>query len=371
MKITSNRTFAIARKEFLHIIHDPRSLLIIIVMPIMQLILFGYALNMEIQNVNLAVIDYSHTPRSRNLVEQFEGSSFFNVFYYQGKHSEIEKLFLKRKVKAILVIDQDFSRNFQRQPVTSVQILVDAADPNTATLIKNYCNSVIASYNLSYGGQLHQPFNVEPRIWYNPDMKSAFFFVPGLIALILVMISAMLTSLAITREKESGTMEQILVSPIKPIEIIIGKVLPYILMAFFDGFLILMLGMILFKVPFIGSYILLILLTTLYIITALSLGLMISAVVETQQVAMMIAISATLLPTVMLSGFVFPIKSMPVLLQYISYIVPAKYFLIIVRGILIKGNTFFQLGTQTLALTFMTIILLINTLRKFRLNLEK
>ena len=367
----ASRTFAIARKEFLHIIHDPRSLLIIIVMPLMQLTLFGYALNLEIQNVDLSVIDYSHTPQSRHLIEQFDGSDYFSVSYYQGKHSEIEKLFLKRKVKAILVIDQDFSRNFQRQPVTSVQILVDAADPNAATLIKNYCNAVIAHFNQLYGGLIPVPFDVEPRIWYNPDMKSAYFFVPGLIALILVMISAMLTSLAITREKETGTMEQILVSPIKPIEIIIGKVLPYILMAFFDGFLILMMGMILFDVPFVGSYILLILLSTLYIITALSLGLMISAVVETQQVAMMMAISATLLPTVLLSGFIFPIKSMPILLQYLSYIVPAKYFLIIVRGILIKGNTFWQLGTQTFALSLMTFALLLNTLRKFRLNLEK
>ena len=367
----TNRTFAIARKEFLHIIHDPRSLMIIILMPLLQLILFGYALNLEIQNVDLAVIDYSRTPQSSDLIKQFEGSEFFSIFHYQGKHSEIEDLFLKRKAKVILIIDQDFARNLQRKNLTSIQILVDAADPNAATIIKSYCNGIIANFNLEYGGQIFQPFDVEPRIWYNPDMKSGYFFVPGLIALILVMISAMLTSLAITREKETGTMEQILVSPIKPIEIVIGKVFPYIIMAFLDGFLILMMGMILFKVPFTGSYILLILLSSLYIITALSLGLMISATVETQQVAMMIAISATLLPTVMLSGFIFPIRSMPILLQYISYIVPAKYFLIIVRGILIKGNSFFQLSFQTLALTFMTFVLLIRTLRKFSLNLEK
>jgi ABC-2 type transport system permease protein len=367
----ASRTIAIARKEFLHILHDPRSLMIIIVMPLLQLILFGYALNLEIQNTNLAVIDYSRSPQSSHLIEQFEGSEFFSVFHYQGKHSEIEKLFLKRKAKAILVINQDFARNLQRQTLTSIQILMDASDPNAATIIKSYCNRIIAKYNVEYGSQILQPFDVEPRIWYNPDMKSAYFFVPGLIALILVMISAMLTSLAITREKETGTMEQILVSPIKPIEIVIGKVLPYIIMAFLDGFLILMMGMILFDVPFTGSYILLILLSTLYIITALSLGLMISATVETQQVAMMMAISATLLPTVMLSGFIFPIRSMPVLLQYVSYIVPAKYFLIIVRGILIKGNTFFQLGFQTAALAFMTFVLLIRTLRKFSLNLEK
>jgi len=201
-------------------------------------------------------------------------------------------------------------------------------------------------------------------------MKSTYFFVPGLVALILVMISALLTSITLTREKETGTMEQILVSPVKPIEIIVGKVLPYIFLAFLDGLMILLIGIFLFDVPFSGSYLLLMFLATLYIIVALSLGLMISATVKTQQVAMMIAISATLLPTVMLSGFIFPIESMPDVLQYVTYLVPAKYFIVIIRGIMLKSNTLFELTTQAAFLFVLAAVLLRRALHKFNLTLE-
>jgi ABC-2 type transport system permease protein len=185
------------------------------------------------------------------------------------------------------------------------------------------------------------------------------------------MISALLTSITIAREKEMGTLEQILVSPVKPVEIIIGKVLPYTILAFLDGLIILILGMILFEVPFIGSYLLLLVLSIVYIVTALALGLMLSTVVKTQQVAMMLAMAATLLPTIMLSGFIFPLKSMPQIIQYISYIVPAKYFLIIIRGIMLKGNTLIQLAGQTFFLILITVALLVNAVRKFSINLEK
>ena len=371
MKAGTDRIFAIARKEFLHIRHDPRSLIIIFVLPVIQLILFGYALNMEIQNIDMAIVDYNNTMYSRKLVQEFEGNNYFSPFYYQGEQRDIEQLLLYRKARAIMIIDKDFDEKYMHAELIPVQILIDASDPNAATMIKHYFNSVISNFNSRYRAQVNTPFTIEPRIWYNPDLKSSYFFVPGLVALILVMISALLTSITITREKEMGTMEQILVSPIKPLEIIIGKVLPYILLAFLDGFMILILGVFLFNVPFDGSVLLLILLSTLYITTALSLGLMISTIVSTQQVAMMAALAITLLPTVMLSGFIFPIKSMPIILQYISYMVPAKYFLIIIRGIMLKGNTFAQLSLQTLFLLIMTLVLLRIALRKFRINLEK
>ena len=368
---TGKRILSISRKEFLHIIHDPRSLIIIIILPIMQLVIFGYALNMEIQNVDMAVIDHSQTSVSRDLIRQFEGSKYFTVFYYNQPISEVNELFYTRKARVILIIDQEFDRNFQRGLGSSVQVLFDAADPNAATMIKQYVRGVIMEFNERHNGKLPLAFDVKPRIWYNSDLKSDYFFIPGLVALILVMISALLTSITIAREKEMGTLEQILVSPIKPIEIIIGKVLPYIGLAFLDGLLILILGLIIFDVPFIGSSILLMLLSILYIITALSIGLMISTVVHTQQVAMMMAMIITLLPTVMLSGFIFPLKSMPVLLQYISYAVPAKYYLMIIRGIMLKGNTLFQLVGQILFLLLMTLVLLGNAIRKFNINLEK
>jgi ABC-2 type transport system permease protein len=368
---THKRIISISRKEFLHIIHDPRSLIIIIVLPVLQLLIFGYALNMEIQNIDIAVIDHSNTSISEDLINQFKGSKYFSVSYYNGPLSKVEELFFERKARVILMINHDFQRNFIRKNNTSVQVLLDAADPNAATTIKQYVNGTIMQFNEIYSGKLPLAFDVKPRIWYNPDLKSDYFFIPGLIALILVMISALLTSLTMTREKEMGTMEQILVSPIKPIEIVLGKVLPYIGLAFIDGILILFLGIFIFDVPFIGSTVLLMLLSIIYIITSLSLGLMISTVFNTQQVAMMVAIAVTLLPTIMLSGFIFPLKSMPDILQYISYVVPAKYYLIIIRGIMLKGNTFFELASQILFLILMSLILLGNAVRKFNINLEK
>lgn len=369
--VNFKRIFAISRKEFLHILHDPRSLMILFVMPVLQLVIFGYALNMEIQTIEIAVIDYNKSTISVKLINQFEGSPNFTPFNYEGPISEIENLFLNRQARAILIIDKDFNQNFQRENTATVQVLIDAADPNAATMIRQYCNGTIMQFNEVYNGALPLLFKVKPRIWYNPDLISSYFFVPGLIALILVMISALLTSITITREKENGTMEQILVSPVKPIEIIVGKVLPYVGLAILDGLIVLIFGLFLFQVPFVGSYLLLLLLTLLYILTALSLGLMISTAVSTQQVAMMIALAATLLPTVMLSGFIFPLKSMPQLLQYISYLVPAKYYLIIIRGIMLKGNTLLELAGQAFFLSLMTLILLTNAVRKFSLNLEK
>jgi ABC-2 type transport system permease protein len=369
--VSPKRISAIAKKEFLHIIHDPRSLIIIFVLPVLQLIIFGYALNMEIQNIDLAVINHSQTPIANDLIEQFSGSSYFRPFFHTGTTEDIDQLFLDRKCRAILIINEEFQRDFQRKKAAAVQILIDASDPNAGTMIKQYCNGVIRQFNESFNGELPLFFEVKPRVWYNPDLKSDYFFIPGLVALILVMISALLTSITITREKEMGTMEQILVSPIKPVEIVLGKVLPYVSLAFLDGLIILFLGMSIFDVPFIGNYLLLLLLSILYIVTALALGLMISTITKTQQVAMMVAVAVTLLPTIMLSGFIFPLKSMPFILQIISYIVPAKYYLIIIRGIMLKGNTLIQLAGPTLFLFLITLFLMVNSIRKFSLNLEK
>lgn len=371
MKHTQNRIITIAKKEVLHIIHDPRSLIIIFILPVIQLLLFGYALDLEIKNVDLAVVDFSKGNYSDKLIDQFEGSEFFHVFFYDGRIEDLEKLFLTRKARAILIINQDFDKEIQFAVSTPIQIIIDAADPNAGTLIRNYCTQVIAGYNQKINIQMPEPLIVESNIRYNPDMQSSYFFVPGILALLLVMICALLTSVTITREKELGTMEQILVSPIKPLEIILGKVLPYIGISILIGLLVLLIGIFVFDVPFRGSYLLLLCLTTLYIITSLSLGLMISTFTSTQQVAMMFAQSATLLPTVFLSGFIFPISSMPHLLQIISYIVPAKYFLIIVRGIILKGNGLLQLLQPTVILGLMSIILLTNAFRRFRLNLEE
>jgi ABC-2 type transport system permease protein len=362
---------SIAYKELLHILKDPRSLLILFLMPILQLVMFGYALKMEIQNIKIGLIDHSRSAISRDLIASFKGSDFFQLFPFSGEEEQIDQLFKNRDAHAVMIIPVDFAREMERQSLVPVQFLIDASDPNAATMIRNYINQTILNFNENRNKIIPIPFELRATLLYNPDQKSTYFFVPGIVALLLVMISALLTSITITREKETGTMEQILVSPIRSYEIIIGKVLPYIVLAFLIGIVILLIGILLFNVPFEGSVLHLLLLSTLYIITALSLGLMISTVAATQQVAMMLALVATLLPTFLLSGFIFPISSMPEILQYITYLIPAKYYLLIIRGIILKGSTMTQLLMPTIFLGIMSTLLLVNSIRKFSTNLER
>ncbi len=365
-----NRLLAIARKEFLHIVYDFRTLFILFMMPVVQLVMFGYALNLEIQKVDLAVMDHAHSPASQDMVDGFRGSTFFRVFFYRGIESEIEHLFQSRQARAVLVIPREFGQKSPPDTVPDVQVIVDASDPNAAQVIRNYCTQVIQQYNGRQGRPLPFLFDFRPAILFNPDLKSTFFFVPGVIAMILIMISALLTSIAITREKETGTMEQILVSPVRSYEIILGKVLPYIFLAFLDAAMIVGVGLYLFDVPFRGSWLLLVGLTLLYITTALSLGLMISTRAKTQQVAMMAALFATLMPTIMLSGLIFPISSMPVPLQYVTQLIPARYYLLIVRGVMLKGSSFAQLVVPAMSLAIMSLVLLLVSIRRFRTTLE-
>jgi ABC-2 type transport system permease protein len=379
-----NRIAALSRKEFLHIVKDPRTLLIVFLLPLIQLVLFGYSFNMEIDEIALAVLDRDNTTVSRDLIELFAGSDLFRVMPYEGSADDTEIIFKKRTADALLVIPRDFERRLLRGTGADVQVLIDASDPNTAVLIRAYFTRVIARF-----GALPQaraaangrpeaaiagsspPFEIRTSILYNPDLESSFFFVPGIVAMIMVMICALLTSITVAREKETGTMEQILVSPIRPREIIAGKVLPYILLAFLDGTFILLVGIFLFGVPFRGNVLLMAALSTLYVLTALSLGLMISTRARTQQVAIMFALVATMLPTFLLSGLIFPIDSMPRVLQYISYIVPAKYFLLIIRGIMLKGSDLSHLWEPTLSLIVMTSVLLAVSIKRFATTLER
>ena len=366
-----SRILAIARKEFFHIVYDFRTLLIIFIMPVLQLVIFGYALNMEIQRVDMAVLDFSRSTESRRLVEEFSGSRFFRPFHYQGPISGLDDLFKSRTARAAIVIPRDLETRLKTGTSVPVQLLIDASDANAATLVNMYCTQVLLNYNEERGIKTLMPFDSRNAILFNPNLRSSYFFVPGIIAMILVMISCLLTSITITREKETGTMEQILVSPVLPHEIILGKVLPYVALAFADASLVVFVGLVLFRVPFSGSFLLLTALTTLYIITALSLGLTISTRVRTQQVAMMFAQVATILPTIMLSGLIFPIASMPTVLRYITYIIPARYYLLIVRGIFLKGSSLAHLLEPTLFLGIMALVLLITSVRRFSMNLER
>lgn len=359
-----SRFFAIASKEFYHIIYDPRSLLILLAMPVLQLVIFGYAMNMEIQNIPLTIYDLNHSEASRKLIHQFQGNGFFTIDLSEDSPNKVNHRFLMRKARAALVIPQDFDAKMQKQIPISLQLIIDASDPNAGTLIRNYCTQVIA--RISSQSQIPTSgIDIRTDVKYNPKLTSSYFYVPGLMALILIMICALLTSITISREKETGSMEQLLVSPIQPIEMILGKIVPYIFLSLIIANLILAIGYFLFQVPFNGSYLLLMLFCLVYISVALSLGILISAIAESQQVAMMFAIIITMLPTVMLSGFTFPIASMPIVLQYFSYLSPARYFLPIARGIILKGNTITDLLPQISILLVINILLITAAWIKF------
>jgi ABC-2 type transport system permease protein len=364
----SSRITPIIRKEFIHIRRDFRTLIIIFIMPVAQLLMFGYAINVEIQNIALAVIDHSKSPASRELVRAFQGSKFFTVRYFDESENLVGDLFQSRTARVALIIPQDFAQTIERPIATKVQVLIDASDSNAAQAILNYSDAILQTYNAGRG--VAAPFGVQTTIQYNPTLKSAYFFVPGLVALILIMISALLTSVAIAREKETGTMEQILVSPVRPREIIIGKVVPYIVLAFMDGVIILLVAYFWFNVPMMGSVALLLGAALVYVFVALAIGLFISTIAHTQQVAMVAALVTSMLPSIMLSGFLFPIASMPKALQLITNVVPAKYFLVIVRGIMLKGNTVMQIGWPLLVLVGMGIFFTAVSTKKFKTTLE-
>lgn len=356
----------IIRKEFIHIRRDFRTLIIIFAMPVVQMLMFGYAINMETNNIDLTIVDRSRTPASRDLARAFEGSKYFTVRYAES--DEANDLFQQRLAKAVLLIPRDFAELLVRPQPATVQVLIDASDANTAQVVRNYVDTVLLSHNASRG--FNAPFEISAVIKYNPTLESTHFFVPGLVALIMMMISALLTSITIAREKETGTMEQILVSPVRPFEIIVGKVVPYILLAFVDGIIILLVAYFWFNVPIAGSLVLLMFAFLLYVFVALSFGLLISTGARTQQVAMMIALIASMLPTIMLSGFIFPIASMPKPLQFITYIVPARYFLPIIRGVMLKGNTLAEIWTPLVVLAGIGALLLALSARKFKMTLE-
>ncbi len=364
------RIYAILRKEFIHIVRDWRSLLIVILMPILMIVLYGYAITLDMRNIRFAVIDDAHTPESREIIQGFSENGFFKLVPGDIQRSDIEERFLEREVQMVLVIPAELSRDLARDRRARVQLIIDASDSNVGTLIGAYAEQVLGRITQRFNGAPSLVFELSPRILYNPDMKSANFFVPGLVALILMLISSLMTSIAITREKETGTMEQILVSPVRPIEIIIGKVVPYILLGLLNGAMILLSARLLFDVPIRGDLGVLTVLSLVYVFVALSFGLLFSTVAKTQQVAMFMTLMATILPTMMLSGFIFPVASMPAVLQWIASVIPATYYLIIIRGIMLKGVGLQELAVQSAVLTGIGLLLLTVATRRFRMRLE-
>jgi len=366
-----SRIIPIIRKEFIHIIRDPRSLAIVILMPVIMILLYGYAFNTDLKDIRTGVIDYSKGRISRQLIEKFSESGYFRLVDYYDSIEDIENMIKSRTIRLALIIPEDFDQSVEKNVYTGIQVLIDGSDSQAATIIQNYASTIIAGIASELSEiEIMLPIDVRYQVWYNPELKTVYFFVPGLIAMILVMISALLTCITIAREKEMGTMEQILVSPIHPYEIVIGKVVPYIALAFLDGVLILIVGYLWFNVPFEGSLVLFLSLCLVYIFTALSFGLVISTVVPSLRVAMLVTLATTLMPTVLLSGFIFPIESMPAVLRGVTYLVPARYFLKIIRGILLKGIGMAYLWRQVLILLVMGAFFMIVSAKRFKSRLE-
>lgn len=361
----------LAAKEIRHILRDARSLIIAILMPIMMTFLYGYAINLDIKNIRLAVLDMDHSSESRELVEKFYNSEYFLPSEELPEITDPEAILKKGRANAVLTIPPGFSEAIVGGHHFNAGLLVDGADANTAAAVSSYTNIIFARYLQSKipAGMETPGVRISQQILYNPDLKSSHFFVPGLIAVILMMISALLTSVAIAREKETGTMEQLLTTTVTPAQIIIGKVIPYIGLALLDGVLILLFAVFHFGVPFAGSIVLLLLFGIIYVITALSIGILISTLVGTQQLAMMGAMLVTVLPSVMLSGFIFEIKNMPTVLQYLTYIVPARYFLMIIRSVMLKGSSLSVLWVETAFLVVLATILLGIASAKFKLRI--
>lgn len=360
-------------KEFKQIYRDKRTLVVLFGMPVIMMILFGFAIRNEVQNAEIAVLDLSKDTMTQQLIQKIESNPSFDITTELQSYDEVEPLFKRGDVKAVLVFEKDFEKKMVRSSSAKIQMVTDATDPNLARLLQAYTSSVVRDFSESLNPLVsieQAGLSPEIRMMYNPELKSVNLFVPGLIAVILMLISALMTSISITREKEMGNMEILLVSPLKPHQIIIGKVLPYLVLSLVNVVTILILAIFIFDVPFQGSYLLFFAESILFILTALSLGVFISAVANNQQTAMMVSLAGLLLPTVLLSGFIFPITSMPYPLQLISHIIPAKWFLIIVRSIMLKGGGISVLWLQTTILVGITLLFMGLSMKRFNVRLQ-
>ncbi len=360
-------------KEFKQIYRDKRTLLVLFGMPIIQMLLFGFAIRNEVEDATVMVLDSSRDQVTRQLINKIDASNYFTVAGEIQRYDEIEELFQQGEIDEVLVFESDFARKLQRGERPTVNVITDASNPNLAQLIQQYSASIIVDFQrrMAQNGQLQKGgIATNVNMLFNPQLESVNLFVPGLIAVILMLISALMTSISITREKEMGNMEILLVSPLRPGQIIVGKVLPYLVLAFVNVLTILALAEWVFDVPFRGSYGLFLGESLLFIFTALALGVLISTRADDQQTAMMVSLAGLLLPTVLLSGFIFPISSMPVILQWISNLIPARWFLVIVRSIMLKDSGLIFIWKETLILVLMTLGFIALSVKSFKERLE-
>lgn len=358
-------------KEFYHIFRDRRTLFILLGMPMVQIIIFGFALTNEVKNTKIAVINQSQGVSATRLVQKIESSSYFELYSQSKDAAQMDKLFKKGAVKIALVIPSDFDPSIVNQNKGQLQIIADATDPNVATALTNYLSVIIQDFQkeLNPNSAIPYKIDVEARMMYNPQLKGAYNFVPGVMAMVLLLVCTMMTALTVVREKELGNMEILLASPINPIKIILAKAVPYLLLSIINITTILLLSYFVLDVPINGSLFLLYAESILFIMVSLGLGLLISAGTDSQQSAMFISLVAMFLPTVMFSGFIFPIENMPLPLRIISNFIPAKWFFIIVKSVMIKGVGLKLIWKETLILTCMMLFFFGMAIKKFKIRL--
>jgi ABC-2 type transport system permease protein len=373
-------------KEFIQALRNPRMRIILFLPPLIQLMIFGYAANTDIRNISLAVYDLDNSPESRELIEHFSSSGYFRIAAHPRGPRDIRRLIDEGKVSAALQLNPGFARQLRTREGTVAQLIVDGTDSNTASVVMTYAQRIVSEYSRQILVQritslpnipdaMKRPFflrggiDVESRAFFNPNLESRNFYVPGIMAFLIMLVTLLLTCMAIVREREMGTMEQLIVSPIRPFELILGKTIPFALIGYVDVLIVTVVGVFWFEVPIRGSILLLLAATTIYLLSSLGIGLFISTISHTQQQAMM-AMFFFFIPAILLSGFVFPIANMPAVVQYLTYADPLRYYLVIIRGIFLKGSGFSVLWPQMLGLAIVGgIVFTISSLR-FKKRLE-
>ncbi len=375
----NSRLIALIRKEFIQIRRDPRTLILIIVIPIMQLLLLGYAATNDVRNVPLAVYDQDHSSAARRLIEAYRAADYFQITHTVASENELRELIDRGVVRAGLIIPPGYEKKYHRGEQVSVAFVLDGTDPTVASTALSaaqligqaHATTVLTERTQRHGLgiDLQSPIQVRTQVWYNPDLVSAYFMIPGVIGMILYALTSILTATAIVRERERGTIEQLIVTPIRPLELVIGKLFPYVVLAIINAIEVLALGAWWFNVPVRGNIALILALSGLFLLSSLGIGLFGSTVANTQQEAML-TVWMTLLPSIFLSGFFFPLEAMPKVLQWISYFFPLRYYLVIIRTLLLKGvgvNVFWE---QVLALTIFGVLIMGAAARRFRKRLD-
>jgi ABC-2 type transport system permease protein len=374
----NTRIYSIVRKEFVQIFRDPRTLALIIVMPIMQLFLLGYAATTDVKNISMAVWDQSQSPQSRELLDAFRAADYFRIDYFVGSTEQYQALIESGDIRVALVIPPDYDKQLARGEAKVLMVLdgsdgsVGATALSTSRLIgQSYATRILEEQLALRGSSAlpQPPLEVRTQVWYNPDFRSAYFMIPGVVGLILSFITTILTATAIVRERERGTIEQLIVTPIRSWELILGKLLPYVVLGLVETFEIIVIGHLFFKVPVLGSLWLIFFTSCLFLMSSLGIGLFISTIANTQQEAMLTSMMFNL-PSIFLSGFLFPLEAMPRFLQIVSYAIPLRYYLVVIRSLMLKGAGFAAIQSEVIALILFGIVIMGAAALRFRKRLD-